>query len=98
MKRISAPHTVDKPRFQRAVQTTLRAALKRSSSALSSPIHVSKEGSIKPWCDQLKRQLFEAEYLADEDSVFVPARLLTNSENNFITLTETTLNGIYTCR
>jgi hypothetical protein len=53
---------------------------------------------MKPWCDQFKRQLFEAEYLADEDSVFVPARLLTNSENNFITLTETTLNGIYTCR
>jgi hypothetical protein len=38
-----------------------------------SDFHVSKGDSIKPWCDQLKRQLFEAEYLADEDSVFVPA-------------------------
>src|ERR1700691_1170224 len=38
-----------------------------------SDLHVSKENSIKPWCDQFKRQLFEAEYLADEDSVFVPA-------------------------
>ena len=38
-----------------------------------SDLHVSKEDSIRPWCDQLKRQLFEAEYLADEDSVFVPA-------------------------
>jgi hypothetical protein len=36
-------------------------------------LHVSKEDSIKPWCDQLEYQLFEAEYLADEDSVFVPA-------------------------
>jgi hypothetical protein len=38
-----------------------------------SDLHVSKEDSIRPWCDQLKRQLFEPEYLADEDSVFVPA-------------------------
>src|ERR1700721_4025035 len=37
-----------------------------------SDLHVSKEGSIKPWCDQLECQLFEAEYLADEDSVLVP--------------------------
>ena len=36
-------------------------------------LHVSKENSIKPWCDQLESQLFEAEYLADEDSMFVPA-------------------------
>jgi hypothetical protein len=35
--------------------------------------HVSKEDSIKPWCDQLECQLFEAEYFADEDSVFVSA-------------------------
>jgi hypothetical protein len=33
----------------------------------------SKEDSIKRWCDQLECQLFEAEYLADEHSVFVPA-------------------------
>ena len=38
-----------------------------------SDLHVSKEDSIKPWRDQFERQLFEAEYLADEDSVFVPA-------------------------
>jgi len=38
-----------------------------------SDLHVSKEDSVKPWCDQLECQLFEAEYLADEDSVFVPA-------------------------
>jgi hypothetical protein len=38
-----------------------------------SDLHVSKEDSVKPWCDQLESQLFEAEYLADEDSVFVPA-------------------------
>jgi hypothetical protein len=38
-----------------------------------SDLHVSKEDSIKPWCNQLERQLFEAENLADEDSVFVPA-------------------------
>jgi hypothetical protein len=38
-----------------------------------SDLHVSKEDSIKPWRDQLKCQLFEAEYFADEDSVLVPA-------------------------
>ena len=38
-----------------------------------SDLLVSKEDSVKPWCDQLECQLFEAEYLADEDSVFVPA-------------------------
>jgi hypothetical protein len=38
-----------------------------------SDLHVSKEDSIKPWCYQLESQLFEAEYLADEDPVFVPA-------------------------
>jgi hypothetical protein len=38
-----------------------------------SDLHVSKEDSIKPWCDQLECQLFEAEYFADEDSAFVPA-------------------------
>ena len=36
-------------------------------------LHVSKEDSTKPWCDQLKCQFFKAEYLADEDSVLVPA-------------------------
>ena len=36
-------------------------------------LHVSKEDSVKPGCDQLDSQLFEAEYLADEDSVLVPA-------------------------
>jgi hypothetical protein len=38
-----------------------------------SDLHVSKEDSIKPRCDQLKCQLFEAEDFADEDSAFVPA-------------------------
>ena len=38
-----------------------------------SDLHVSIEGSINPRCDQLECQLFKAEYLADEDSVFVPA-------------------------
>ena len=38
-------------------------------------LHVAKGDSIKPWCDQLECQLFEAEYLADEDSVFVPAHV-----------------------
>jgi hypothetical protein len=38
-----------------------------------SDLHVSKEDSIKPWCDQLEGQLFEAEYLTDEDSILVPA-------------------------
>jgi hypothetical protein len=38
-----------------------------------SNLHVSKEDSVKPWRDQLEAQLFEPEYLADKDSVFVPA-------------------------
>jgi hypothetical protein len=38
-----------------------------------SDLHFSKEDSIKPGCDQLECQLFKAEYLADEDSVLVPA-------------------------
>jgi hypothetical protein len=38
-----------------------------------SDIHFSKEDSIKPWWNQLQRQLFEPEDFADEDSVFVPA-------------------------
>ena len=38
-----------------------------------SDLHVSKEDSVKPRCDQLDSQLFEAEYFADEDSIFVPA-------------------------
>jgi hypothetical protein len=38
-----------------------------------SDLHVSKEDSVKPRCDQLESQLFVAEYLADENSVFVPA-------------------------
>jgi NAD(P)-dependent dehydrogenase (short-subunit alcohol dehydrogenase family) len=38
-----------------------------------SNLHVSKEHSVKPRCDQLDSQLFEAEYLADENSVLVPA-------------------------
>ena len=42
-----------------------------------SDLHVSKEDSIKPRCDQLDSQLFEAEYLADEDSVLVPANVAT---------------------
>jgi hypothetical protein len=32
-----------------------------------SDFHVSKEHSIKTWCDQLECQLFEPEYLADEE-------------------------------
>ena len=36
-------------------------------------LHVSKEDSVKPRCDQLDAQLFEAEYFANEDSVLVPA-------------------------
>ena len=36
-------------------------------------LHVPKEGSIKPWRDQFEGQLFEAEDLADEDSILVPA-------------------------
>ena len=42
-----------------------------------SDLHVSKEDSIKPRCDQLDSQLFEAEYLADEDSVLVPTNVAT---------------------
>jgi hypothetical protein len=38
-----------------------------------SDLHVSKENSVKPGRDQLDSQLFEAEYLADENSVLVPA-------------------------
>ena len=38
-----------------------------------SDLHASKEDSIKPWCDQLDAQLFEAKYFADEHSVLVPA-------------------------
>ena len=38
-------------------------------------LHVSKEDSIKPWCDQLDSQLFEAEHFADEDSVLVPTNV-----------------------
>src|ERR1700733_6168997 len=38
-----------------------------------SDFHVSKEDSVEPRCDQLDTQLFEAEYLADEDPVLVPA-------------------------
>jgi hypothetical protein len=35
-------------------------------------LHVSKEDSVKSWCYQLECQLFEAEYLADEDSRLMP--------------------------
>ena len=38
-----------------------------------SDLHVSKEDSVKPRRDQLESQLFEAEYLTDEDPVLVPA-------------------------
>jgi hypothetical protein len=36
-----------------------------------SDLHVSKEDSVKPRCDQLDSQLFEAKYFADEYSVLV---------------------------
>jgi hypothetical protein len=36
-------------------------------------LHVAKEDSVKPRCDQLDSQFFETEYFADEDSVLVPA-------------------------
>jgi hypothetical protein len=36
-------------------------------------LHVSKKDSVEIWRNQLKSQLFEAEYLADEDSGLVPA-------------------------
>ena len=38
-------------------------------------LHVSKQDSVKAGCDQLDSQLFEAEYLADEYSVLVPANV-----------------------
>jgi hypothetical protein len=38
-----------------------------------SDLHVPKEDSIKRWCDRLESQLFETEYLTDEDPVLVPA-------------------------
>jgi len=42
-----------------------------------SDLHVSKEDSVEPRCDQLNSQLFEAEYFADEHSVLVPADVAT---------------------
>src|ERR1700739_2485431 len=42
-----------------------------------SDLHVSKEDSVTPRCDQLDSQLFEAEYFADENSVLVPADVAT---------------------
>jgi hypothetical protein len=42
-----------------------------------SDLHVSKEDSVKPWCDQLESQLLEAENFADENPVLVPAVLFT---------------------
>ena len=50
-----------------------------------SDLHVSKEDSVKPWRDRIERQFFEAEYLADEDSIFVPAdiaAIVHSSEKN----------------
>jgi hypothetical protein len=38
-------------------------------------LHVSKEDSVEPRCDQLNSKLLEAEYFADEDSVLVPANI-----------------------
>jgi hypothetical protein len=38
-----------------------------------SGLQVPKEDPVKPRSSQLESQLFEAEYLADEDSVLVPA-------------------------
>src|SRR6516162_2708700 len=38
-----------------------------------SDLHVSEENPIKPRSRQFESQFFKAEYLADEDSVFVPA-------------------------
>src|ERR1700683_3067412 len=38
-----------------------------------SDLHVSKEDSVRPWCDQLESQLFKAGYFADEHSVLLPA-------------------------
>ena len=37
-----------------------------------SDLHVSKEDSVTSGRDQLESELFEAEYLADEDSRFMP--------------------------
>jgi hypothetical protein len=37
-------------------------------------LHVSIEDSVKPWCDQLKCQLFEAEYLPDGSPYTVDGR------------------------
>ena len=51
-----------------SAQTTRRAALKRSSSAVLSDFHVSEEDFVEPWCNQLESKDF-----ADEDPVFVPA-------------------------
>ena len=38
-------------------------------------LHVSKENSVEPRCNQLDSQLFKAEYFADEDSILVPANI-----------------------
>ena len=42
-----------------------------------SDLQVSKVNSVEPWCGQLKCELFEAEYFADEDSGLVPANVAT---------------------
>jgi hypothetical protein len=58
----------------RQTQTTRPCSSKTKLFRIEfSDLHVSKDDSIKPWCDQLECQLFEAEYLADEDSIFVQA-------------------------
>ena len=38
-----------------------------------SDLHVSKEDSVKPRCNQLESKFLEAKYFADEDPVLVPA-------------------------
>jgi hypothetical protein len=38
-------------------------------------LHISKEDSVKPRCNQLDSQFFEAEYFAYEDSILVPANV-----------------------
>ena len=38
-------------------------------------LHVSKENSVEPRCNQLDSQLFKAEYFADEDPILVPANV-----------------------
>jgi hypothetical protein len=43
-----------------------------------SDLHVSKEGSVKPWCDQLESQLFEAKYFADIALGFPLSAVFTN--------------------